>query len=318
MKNGIVIISAGVLLVVSGIYWNLKKSPKPAHGVVIGILQTASHPALDQAREGFKSRLLEKLAGKVAFVTHNFEGNIANGLLMAQKLASDKSVKGIFAIATPAAQLAVSVESKKPIFITAVTNPSMLTDDGHVPTNLFGTTDMISIDEQVKAIKTLLPSVRRLGIVYNPGEANATFLHDTMNKTFTAAEFSVVSIGVTSEAELGNQVNAAMSKVDAMIAPTDNLIISVAGFVADMCTKAGIPFMVSDPPSVANGPLFAAGGVDYARSGAVAGEIAARVLEGQSPQEQIINALQSKIVVNRKTMKVLGFDFDAKVVSFVN
>jgi putative tryptophan/tyrosine transport system substrate-binding protein len=316
MKKVIVLICSGALLVVGGLYWNLKKPQQRTDGVVVGILQTASHPALDQAREGFKKQLQDVVGGKVTFITQNFEGNMANGLLMAQSLATNPEVVGIFAIATPAAQLMVSTETKKPIFITAVTNPAILTDDGHIPPNLYGTTDMISIDAQVTAIKTLLPKVHKLGIIYNPGEANGSYLHGKMKETFTAAGFTTVSIGVSSEAELGNQVNFACGKVDAIIAPTDNLIISVAGFVADMCTKAGIPFMVSDPPSVANGPLFAAGGVDYARSGAVTGLMAAKVLEGQVLEMPIINALQSKTVVNRKTMKALGLSFDEEMVSF--
>lgn len=318
MKKAILLLGAGILLISGGLWWKGSHPKQSIHNIVVGILQTASHPALDQAREGFKKQIQTALGQEVTFITHNFEGDNANGLLMAQNLTNNSKVACIFAIATPAAQIAVGIEKNKPIFITAVTNPAMLTDDGHIPANLYGTTDMISIDAQVVAIKTLLPKVRKLGIIYNPGEANSAFLHDKMKQTFEAAGLVITSIGVTSEAELSTIVKVACAKVDAIIAPTDNLIISAAGFVADMCTKAGVPFMVSDPPSVANGPLFAAGGIDYAHSGTITGAMAATLLHGTQVTERLVNALQSKIVVNRKTMLALGLNFYSDQITFVD
>lgn len=318
MKKTLLLIGASILLISGGLWWKGSHPKQSIHNIVVGILQTASHPALDQAREGFKKQIQAMLGQEVTFITHNFEGDNANGLLMAQNLTNNPKVACIFAIATPAAQIAVSTEKQKPIFITAVTNPAMLTDDGHIPANLYGTTDMISIDAQVTAIKTLLPNTRKLGIIYNPGEANSTFLHEKMKQTFTTAGLAVTSIGVTSEAELSTQTQFACTKVDAIIAPTDNLIISAAGFVADICTKAGVPFMVSDPPSVTNGPLFAAGGIDYSHSGIITGTMAATLLQGKPITERLINALQSKIIVNRKTMLALGLHFDPATVEFLN
>jgi putative tryptophan/tyrosine transport system substrate-binding protein len=317
MNKQIITLSLAVILVGAIIGFKIHNGAKPTKKFAVGILQTASHPALDQAREGFMSTLRTELNDDIDFIVQNFEGNTATGMLMAQSLKNTKNLSGIFAIATPAAQLAVSTEKEKPIFIAAVTNPKILTADEILPNNLFGSTDMISIDDQVVAIKSLLPEVRTIAILFNQAEANSNFLHEKMQQTFTTAGFTTKRIGVTSEAELGNQVKFASKQADLIIAPTDNLVATTASFIADMCLQAKIPFIVSDPLLVPQGPLLAAGGIDYKKSGAAAGALAAKELQGLPLEEKFANARQTKVLVNKKTMHALGLDFKSDAIDFI-
>ncbi len=267
----------------------------------------------------FIEKIKHSLNNDLEFLVHNFEGNTSNGLLMAQSLQRNKNLSCIFAIATPAAQLAVKMEQEKPIFIAAVTNPNILTADHALPKNLFGTTDMISINDQVAAIKTLLPTMRKVSILFNQAEANSNFLQLQMQKIFTENDFIVKSVAITSEAELGNQVKFACSNADLIIAPTDNMVATAAPFIASLCKEAKIPFIVSDPLLIQHGALFAAGGVDYKKSGSLAGAMAANLLMGIKPSVNFENALQTKILVNRATMKLLGLNFDSSAtIEFAN
>lgn len=313
----LIVIGSGLLIIAAVAWLKLSNTAQTANQTTIGILQTASHPALDQAREGFKKQVHAALGKNIQFIEHNFEGNSTNGLLMAQSLANDPHVACIYAIATPAAQLAVSIEQQKPIVIAAVTNPKILAEEGNIPENLYGATDMIDVQAQVKTIKTLLPQIHKIGIVYNQAEANATYLHEAMKEAMSTAGIEVMSIGVSSEAELGNQVKYACAQVDAVIAPTDNLIIAAAGYVNDICLASKKPFIVSDPPSVANGPLMAAGGVDYTKSGIIAGTMATQLLQGRKPDERFVNATQIKTIVNKKTMDALGLKLPLENIEFV-
>ncbi len=313
----VIFIGTGLLLVAAITWLKLSKAPQSTNHTIIGILQTASHPALDQAREGFMNQLKIELNNEVDFIIHNFEGNIATGMLMAQALQKTPNISGIFAIATPSAQLVVSLEKQKPIFIAAVTNPQILADEEKLPDNLFGSTDMISIEEQVTTIKTLLPQISTIAIIFNQGEANSNFLHEKMKQTFADAGFTTKSIGITSEAELGNQVKFACNHADLIIAPTDNLVATTAGFIANMCRDAKIPFIVSDPLLVNQGPLLASGGIDYKKSGAAAGSLAAKVLTKQPIKSVFVNALQTKTIVNKQTMEALGLTLPLEKIELV-
>lgn len=318
MNKNHVILTLGIIVVGAIIGIKIGTNNASTKKFTIGILQTASHPALDQAREGFMAQLKTELNGDVDFIVQNFEGNIATGMLMAQTLQKNQNLSGIFAIATPAAQLAVSVEKDKPVFIAAVTNPQILTEAATLPQNLFGSTDMISIEAQVDAIKMLLPNTRTIAILFNQGEANSNFLHEKMKQIFAAAGFIINSIGISSEAELGNQVKFACGNADLIIAPTDNLVATTASFIATMCKEAKIPFIVSDPLLVSQGPLLAAGGIDYKKSGQAAGTLAAKVLTKQSIDTPFVNALQTKILVNKETMRALSLVFKTDDVDFVS
>ena len=67
----------------------------------IGILQLIQHPALDQATQGFKDALTEKLGDKVVFDEGNASGDSNNCAQIAGQLVS-KQVDLIMANATPA------------------------------------------------------------------------------------------------------------------------------------------------------------------------------------------------------------------------
>ena len=79
-------------------------------------MQTASHPALDAAREGFMHTMQNKLHSDISFIVQNAEGSIAHAHAIAQRFQSNKKIDGFFAIATPAAQALAAVEKNR--FIT--------------------------------------------------------------------------------------------------------------------------------------------------------------------------------------------------------
>ncbi|MBM3892878.1 hypothetical protein FJ365_00575 [Candidatus Dependentiae bacterium] len=108
----------------------------------IGILQFASHPALDAAVDGFKKRMLQQLGNEVIFILRNAQGSAGQAQLIAQQFHQDQSLRAILAVATPAAQACAFIEKKRPIFITAVTDPTTA-GLNKANTNLCGTADGI-------------------------------------------------------------------------------------------------------------------------------------------------------------------------------
>lgn len=307
MKKKLIFAAIGFGLVVS-IVMVIVRQRSQTTKFSIGILQTAAHPALDQAREGFETKLKQLLGNEVSFVYNNFDGNIPNGFLMAQSLVNNAKLDAIFAIATPAAQLVTKLETTRPVLIAAVTNPAILSDGQEQLGNVWGSCDTVDIDAQCVAIKTLLPTVRRITILYTQSEPNACFLKEKMEAQFSREGFNVQTSAIINEAELATQLQVSCRNTDLIIAPTDNLVATSAHLVANICIQNKIPFIVSDPLLVAQGPLFAAGGVDYRKSGEAVAVIAATMLRKQIPASRFEPANQTKIIVNQKTAKELGLD----------
>lgn len=285
-----------------------KRTNKPAttSAYTIGILQTASHPALDAARDGFMEELKTLTHNDVTFVIQNAQGSVAQAHAMAQQFHANNQLHGFFAIATPAAQALGVVEKERPIIIAAVTDPDAL---GliHPTTNICGTKDMIDVKAEVEMLTQLVPNAKTVAILYTAGETNSIVLANMMRKELAAHGLIALDFAVGNEADMPAVVEAACRKSDVILAPTDNTVASTVSLIATIANKHKKPLIVSDNMLVKYGPL-AARGVDYNKGGKQAARIACDILmSGKKPHEIPIQQAQSKqIFVNPTTLDRLG------------
>lgn len=281
-----------------------KKAATPA--IKIGILQTASHPALDAAREGFIDTIKKKSGDTITCVAYNAEGSIVNAHALAERLHADDAIDAIYAIATPALQAIAAVEKEKPIFIAAVTDPYAL-GIIHEKTNICGTTDMVDIPGTIKAIKTMLPHVATIALIYNPAETNSVAQVNLMEKELHKQSIKTIRVGIATEMEIPQAIASALSKADALLTPTDNLIASAMPLVTHLAHQAHKPLIACHNDAVKQGALMARG-VDYYESGKETGTIALAVLQGgKKPYNIPIRPTKSDtIVINKQLYDELG------------
>jgi putative tryptophan/tyrosine transport system substrate-binding protein len=286
----------------------------------IGILQTASHPALDAARDGFVEELKNKLGSSVAFVIQNAQGSVANAHALAQQFHANKRLSGFFAIATPAAQAMTTVEKERPIMIAAVTDPVAL---GliHPTTNVCGTKDMIDVPSEIEMLIALVPQAHHIGLLYTSGELNSIALVTKMRQELQKRGLKATDFAFGSETDVQAMVALACRKTDLLLAPTDNMVASTISVIATTALASKKPLIVSDTMLVRSGPL-AARGVDYKASGKRAAQIAFQVLVGgKKPGDiPIEQAESSELFINQSTLRALGLsvpDSLKKLVTFV-
>lgn len=266
----------------------------------IGILQTASHPALDAARDGFMAEIQENVGDRIDFVIRNGQGSISNIHAIAQQFHAKRDVAGVFAIATPAAQAMVSVETEKPVCIAAVSvTPDV--QELFSQDNICGASDMINVRAQVDAMKALLPDMQTVGILYCTAEINSVTMVDIMVKELEKRGYASLLIGVTSESDIEPALMSALRKVDVVLAPTDNMVANTISLIVDLAHKAHKPLVVSDNMLVQYGALMARG-VDYYESGRQAGKLALQIfVDGKKPHElSIVSADTKEIFVNKE------------------
>ncbi|HEX4069424.1 MAG TPA: ABC transporter substrate-binding protein [Candidatus Babeliales bacterium] len=297
------LLTIGLVIVGIIVTKTVKKQNNPL--LTIGILQTASHPALDAAREGFIDELNAHL-DNIDYIIHNAQGSITTAHTIAERFHADDSIDAIYAIATPALQAVASIEKEKPIFIAAVTDPHAL---GIITkhTNICGTTDMVDIPGTIRGITTLLPEVTTIALIYNPSETNSIAQINLMEKELHRYNIATVRVGVATEMEIPQAVATALSKADALLTPTDNLIASAMPLVAHLAHQAHKPLIACHNQAVEQGALMARG-VDYYESGKETGEIALAVLrDKKKPYNIPIRPTKSDtIVVNKHVIDELN------------
>lgn len=278
----------------------------------IGVLQLVQHAALDACNEGFFAALD---AAGISYEAdqQNAAGEQSTCQTIAEKLVNDKSDL-ILAIATPAAQAVAGVTSDIPILLTAVTDPadSGLVESNDVPGgNVSGTSDLTPVKEQIELLKQILPEAKKVGILYCSAESNSVLQAEMAKEAIIANGMEAEEFTVSSSNEIQTVVESMIGKVDAIYAPTDNMIAAGMATVAMIANDNGLPTICGEGGMVDAGGL-ATYGIDYYQLGYMAGEQAVKILtEGEDISTMPIGYLPAEkceLKVNEETAEKLGID----------
>lgn len=297
---------------------NSKDSKSSEEKVTIGITQIVEHPALDSAREGFIKALSEKgfVEGENLVLDYkNAQGDINTAQTIANGFVSDK-VDMIFAVATPTAQAAYNSTKDIPILITAVTDPvssGLAKSMDKSETNVTGTSDMAPIDPQFRLIQQLVPSAKKIGVIYNTGEANSEIQVKFAEEKAKELGLELVKKGVTTTNEVAQALEALVSQIDVLYTPTDNMIASSMSLIAAKTAEKNIPIIGAESAHVEQGAL-ATEGIDYFELGYQTGMMAVEVLQGKAPTDLPLATLKNtELIINTKVADTLGIEVPAEL-----
>lgn len=290
-------------------------------GPKIGVVQLVEHTALDASYQGFVDGLKE--AGyedgiNLTIDYQNAQGEQANCVTIAQKLVNDQNDL-ILAIATPAAQAVVNFTDTIPVLVTAVTDPASakLVNSNELPgTNVSGTSDLNPVDAQVRLIKRILPDAKKIAFLFCSSEENSYFQVGLAKKTADEIGLEYVDATVSSSNEIQSVVESLVGKVDAIYAPTDNMIAAGMATVAMVSTPAGIPVFCGEAGMVDNGG-FATYGLNYYELGKQTAAMAVDILEnGKNPAEMPIQYLEKcDLAINMEAAEEMGIEIPADVLA---
>lgn len=310
------------LVVLVGVVIGMLAVSTGAATLKIGICKIVEHPALDAVEQGVIDALTA--AGyerdvDVEYLLASAQGDFAVAISIAQNFQA-QGVDLVVAIATPVAQAAVEVfrGTDIPIIYAAVTDPvsSELVLDAVDPSgnaNVTGVSDMIPVAAHLRLLQDLSPNITRVGIIYNPGEANSALL--TSMAITAAAEQGLEIITATADSTANVQMAAQslVGRVDAFYVTTDNTVVSAIDSVLAASEEAGVPFLMADPTSIAHATLAA--GFDYYEHGLTAGEIVVRVLTGTSPNEiPVTYQPNAELHLNLDLAAIIGFEFPKSII----
>lgn len=286
----------------------------------VGILQYVEHPALDEAEKGFVEAL--KDGGLVEGENLTIDRQNASGDQATLQLMSDQLVNGgndlLLGIATPSVQ-ALAAQTEIPVLGTAVTDyveAGVVASNEAPGINVSGTTDMNPIDLQVELMVQLVPDAKTVGLIYTNSEVNSQIQGDIMKAEAEKLGLTVVEKTISAVGDVQQAVEALVGQVDAIYAPTDNIIASAMTVVGDVATPAGIPVITGETNMCVAGGL-ATYGLDYYKLGYQTGQMALRILlEGANPAEMPIESLtDAELVINTTTATALGIEIPEELLA---
>lgn len=284
-----------------------------AQGYTISVNQFVEHPALDAVLKGFQDYLKEK-GLEVNYNVHNAQANMGTATQIAKQMIGEKPDL-LMAIATPSAQAVAQANDKapadmqRPFLFTAVTDPvaAGLVKDIAKPGGLTtGVSDLLPLDKHIDMVLTYMPNIKKLGILYNAGEANSKANVEGIKKIGAERGFELIEATASKTADVYQAAKSLVGRVDAVFIPTDNTIVSALESVLKVGVESKLPIFAADVDSVERG-CIAAMGFDYYKHGYQTGAMAERILKGEKPADIAVEFQQDlQLQINKKYSALMG------------
>lgn len=276
----------------------------------IVITQIVEHPSLEQAKKGILDEL--KSAGFEAgknldIIELHAQGSIATARVIAKSLAG-MELDAIVPISTSSAQSVVAAtrELDIPIVFSSVTDPvaaGLVSSLESTNERVSGAIDFPPIKEEINLIKSIIPNIKTLGVLYNSGEANSVKTIELLKQSLGGG-IKLVEVAVNNSGEAAVALKGLSGRVEAVYIPSDNTVFAAIPKLVRVSREIKLPIFSSDPDSVRHGFLACTGYTQY-EVGRAAGKILVRVLNGE--RSITIEAPEKfKILINSETAETLG------------
>ncbi len=277
----------------------------------VAVSQIVEHPALDATRQGLLDGLKAKgyEEGKnLDFEFKTAQGNPAIAVQIARQFVGENP-DVLVGIATPTAQALVSATKNIPVVFTAVTDPvgAKLVKTMKQPgKNVTGLSDLSPVEQHVELIKEIMPDVKTIGVVYNPGEANAVSLMELLKDSAKKNGIEIVEATALKSADVQSATQAIAAKSDIIYALIDNTVASAIEGMIVAANQAKTPVFGAATSYVERGAV-ASLGFDYYQIGLQTADYVAKILEGADPGTLDVEVAKgSDLVINKTAADKLG------------
>jgi ABC-type uncharacterized transport system substrate-binding protein len=308
----LLVVASGIILGVD--LWQQKKKASSVHKLpVIGFVQNNSMPVVDQGIDGLIAGL--ENSGYIKDVHYVFEAKNAMGdsgtlQQIAAGLANGDSDL-VITYTTPAVQTfaAANKQTQKKHVFALVTDPwavgiGLVKEPPSQPAYMTGIGTMQPVKGMFEMARKLNPNFKRVGLVWNTAELNSEINTKIGRVVAKEMGFELKEGTATGTSEVGTAVEAVLSKgVDFVWISGDTTAIAGTEVIVSACRKAGVP-VISNIPGLEGKGVLACVGANYNMVGHRAGEMAAKVLQGQSPGSIPVEALIPEVL----TFNIKGID----------
>ena len=268
----------------------------------VAIVQQLDHASLDEIRAAIEAELT---AASIEFEVFNGQNDATVLNQIGAQVVSD-NFDAIVPIATLAAQCMVTAADgyNIPIIYAACSDPESAGLTGM--DTVTGTSDALNTRFIIDMMLAADPDITCVGLLYSNSEINS-------ETPIAEAKAYLDELGIEYLEKTGNAAdevvtaaNALVGRCDAVFTPTDNVVMNVAGAVAEILNNAGIPHYTGADSFVSAG-AFATCGVNYTELGTYTGKMAVDILNGGAvPEFHIMDG--GIIAYNSESATKLGLD----------
>jgi len=279
---------------------------------VIAITEIVEHPSLQRAKEGIIDALKDngfEIGKNLEVIEKNAQSSIANALMIARQFVSIKP-DAIVPISTPSAQavVKVAVNTGIPVVFSSVTDPvaaGLVADLAIATKDISGAIDYPLIKEEIDLIFSIVPSIKKIGFLYNTGEANSVKTIELLKEAING-KLEYIDSHMASSNQIVQSFGALVGKVDAIYIPSDNTVFASMPKLVQLSRQHKLPVFSSDPDSVKQGVLACIGYTQY-EVGRTAGKILVRVLKGEK-LIKVDKPEKAQIFINKITANSMGIE----------
>ncbi len=272
-----------------------------AAGAKIAVLVSSTEPPFEEALEGFQEQL-SKQGLKPEYDIHHLKGDASQAEQIVQKMKKN-GVKLIFTLGSIATNAAVRAQKTTTI---PVVSCLVLHSETLIKTpGVTGVGLEFPLEVQFQWVKTILPDVTTLGVLYNPGENKARI--EQAGHIASRMGLRLEAVEVRTPQDVPSALASLAKNADALWGLPDSLILSpqLAKHILLFAFRNNIPFIGPSDQWVKAGALYSLDW-DYRDLGAQCGGMAFQIVHGTSPG-RVHPAAPRKIQysINMKTAEYL-------------
>ncbi len=297
----------------------------------VALFQHVSQPTLEEGIRGVIAGLAASgfRAGEtIQLKRYNAEADSATSLAIAKEIAgSDFDL--VITITTPSLQAmaAANRDVKMPHVFGLVSDPvaagvGISADDPlkHPPA-MVGLGTMQPVADAFRMARGLAPGLARVGVAWNPSEANSEACTKVARKACRELGIELIEANVDNAAGVREAIASLISRgVEAIWIGGDVTVLTSLDSVVGPTRTAQIPVFSNIPGSTERGVLFDLG-ADYYQVGGTVGQLASRVLLGESPAKLPMQyVVPPQFCVNEVVLKTFqaGWSLPEEVASKVD
>ena len=219
----------------------------------------------------------------------------------------------IVTITTPTSQAAIAATKDIPIIFTTVTDPlksKLVTQEKHPGGNASGISDLVPAERQLDVVKEIVPNLKTLGLVYDPGLDNARSTVESIKAIAPKMGFTIIespAMGINNVPSAGQ---ALVGKVDAIFVPNDTTVYGAFKSLVKVAQDGKVPLFTAERRSVQRGAV-ATVGFDFKDMGMRTADMVDKVLKGTKPGDMDVQYMKDlpnalALYINKDSAEKMG------------
>jgi putative ABC transport system substrate-binding protein len=322
-KTAIGVFIAGGAILSGFTYVFFSFNTLPEKPVVVGIFRFGNEGNREYSDNirGFKDALSDAGYNEGKDVLY-IEGQAHSNERKARRIAQvflEKNVDMVYSLTTPGTTVMKEIVSNRPVVFSIVPYPvesgliASLKNSGN---NLVGTRNWVPAEEQMAVFREMMPTLKTVGFVRDTDDANSEILLREMREAAKQSDIEVLPVGGSDVAGIVRALRASPTHFDALYSACDiSAEEEVEKEVIAFARERKLPVFSCGISGIQKGGLL---GVvaDFYQIGKLAGEKAALILQGATPQSlETSTVARPFIYVNEAAARTLGIPIPQSILT---